>query len=93
MLSKYQCPHTGVVNYFTKADPLLAVGSVAKAGQPRGFAWRCYVGEETCGLASDMALAEAELKKAVARVERQIAAERKRRASRGLPGRGGTRAC
>ena len=46
MLSKSRCPHTGVVNYFTAVDPLLAVGSVAKADARNGYAWRCYVGEE-----------------------------------------------
>ena len=45
MLSKCRCPHTGVVNYFTKADPQLAVGSVAEAGDTTAYAWRCYVGE------------------------------------------------
>jgi len=66
MLSKSRCPHTGVVNFFTKADPLLAVGSVAEtAGGPR-YVWRCYIGEEACGLAPDMSLAEAYLRRAIA---------------------------
>ncbi len=67
MLSKSRCPHTGVVNYFTDADPLLAVGSVAKARQPKGYAWHCYVGEEVGGLAPDLPHAEANLKRAIAR--------------------------
>ena len=72
MLSKSRCPHTGVVNYFTDADPLLSVGSVAEARVPAGFAWRCYVGEEACGLAPDPSRAEAHLRKAIARSERQV---------------------
>ena len=71
MLSKSRCPHTGVVNYFTQADPLLAVGSVAEAREAAGFAWRCYVGEEAGGLAPDLPLAEARLKTAIARGQRR----------------------
>jgi hypothetical protein len=66
MLSKCRCPHTGVVNFFTKADPLLAVGSVAEAGAQAGYAWWCYVGDEVGGLAPDMSVAEAYLRKAIA---------------------------
>jgi hypothetical protein len=71
MLSKCRCPHTGVVNYFTKADPQLAVGSVAEAGDTTAYAWRCYVGEEAGGLAPDISRAEAYLRKALASAERQ----------------------
>ena len=71
MLSKCRCPHTGVVNFFTKTDPLLAVGSVAEVGATAGYAWRCYVGEETSGLAPDISRAEACLRTALASVERQ----------------------
>ena len=62
MLSKCRCPHTGVVNFFTKADPQLAVGSVAEAGDTTAFAWRCYVGEEAGGLAPDISLAAMRLR-------------------------------
>ena len=65
MLSKSRCPHTGVVNYFTQADPLLSVGSVAEAGAPARFVWRCYVGEGACGLEPDLPSAEARLRSAV----------------------------
>ena len=71
MLSKCRCPHTGVVNFFTKADPQLAVGSVAEAGDTTTYAWRCYVGEEAGGLAPDISLAEAYLRYALASAERQ----------------------
>jgi hypothetical protein len=76
MLSKSRCPHTGVVNYFTDADPLLAVGSVAKGNAPNAYAWRCYVGEEVGGLAPDLARAEAHLKLAIARGARLSEAAR-----------------
>ena len=69
-----RCPHTGVVNYFTEADPLLAVGSVAEARATAGYAWRCYIGEEASGLAPDLALAEARLARAIARSEVQVRA-------------------
>jgi hypothetical protein len=66
VFSKSRCPHTGVVNFFTQADPLLSVGSVAEAGAPARYIWRCYVGEEACGLAPDMLSAEAHLRSAMA---------------------------
>jgi hypothetical protein len=58
-----------VVNFFTKADPLLAVGSVSEAGAR--FVWRCYVGEEAGGLAPDIKHAEAHLRRALASGERR----------------------
>lgn len=71
MLSKCRCPHTGVVNFYTESDPLLAVGSVAEVGSPARYAWRCYVGKEISGLAPDISLAEACLRNAIASGERQ----------------------
>jgi len=68
VLSKSRCPYTGVVNYFTDRDPLLAVGSVAATGTPPRYVWRCYVGDESSGLAHDMSLAEANLRRALAAV-------------------------
>lgn len=79
MLSKSRCPHTGVVNFFTQADPLLSVGSVFEAGAPARYVWRCYVGEEACGLEPDMHSAEARLSKAVAGGERQRCAKKPRK--------------
>ena len=76
MLSKCRCPHTGVVNFFTKADLLLAVGSVAKAGDRTAYAWRCYVGEEAGGLEPDISLAEASLRRALASAEPEMARDR-----------------
>lgn len=60
-----RCPHTGVVNFFTEADPLLAVGSVAQPRAAEGYAWRCYIGEEAGGLAPNRAVAEARLARAI----------------------------
>ena len=34
MLSSSHCPHTGVVNFFARAEPLFVVGSVIKASEP-----------------------------------------------------------
>jgi hypothetical protein len=76
MLSKCRCPHTGVVNFFTKAEPLLAVGSVAETRERGAYAWRCYLGEEAGGLEPDISLAEASLRKAVASAERHMARDR-----------------
>ena len=42
MLSRKSCPHTGVVNFFLKAEPHLAVGSVIKAGGSSGYQWLFY---------------------------------------------------
>jgi hypothetical protein len=75
VFSKSRCPHTGVVNFFTQADPLLAIGSIAEAHGSARYVWRCYVGEETCGLETDMPSAEARLKSAVARVDRRRGAK------------------
>ncbi|HJZ44956.1 MAG TPA: hypothetical protein VJ233_14645 [Hyphomicrobiaceae bacterium] len=71
MLLRKRCPHTGVVNYFSESDPLMSVGSVvveARAPQAE-FAWRCYIDERACGIVPDAALAEAHLKKAIARLD------------------------
>ena len=67
MLSKSRCPYTGVVNFFTDTDPKLSVGSVARTGAKVGYVWRCYVGSESSGAATDMSLAETRLRRAIAR--------------------------
>ena len=79
MLSKSRCPHTGVVNFFTHADPLLSVGSVAAARAPARYVWRCYVGEEACGVSADLPSAEASLRSAVVGGERKISASKQSR--------------
>jgi len=58
MLSRTDCPHTGIVNFFD-ADPFLAIGSVVKAGAKERYHWRCYLGQEpNAGSARDRRTAE-----------------------------------
>lgn len=65
MLHKRRCPHTGITNYFTSANPYVAVGSVTETDTPSRFAWRCYIDDEAGGLSADMAKAEAHLRRAI----------------------------
>lgn len=67
MITSKRCPHTGVVNFFVRADPHLAVGSVSQDANPRQFVWRCYLDGEGAGVADDLAIAEANLRTAIAR--------------------------
>jgi hypothetical protein len=80
VLSKSRCPYTGVVNFFAETDPLLAVGSVAEVGLPGRYVWWCYMGDEACGLAGDMSLAEARLRHALASSRAQRVAGKHRNA-------------
>ena len=49
----------GIVNFFAAADPLLAIGSVIRAGEPALYHWRYYLGQEPAvGVAPDMRSAE-----------------------------------
>jgi hypothetical protein len=73
LLLRKRCPHTGVINYFSELDPLLSVGSVVvEAKVPHEFTWRCYIDERACGIVPDAALAEAHLKRAIARLDPQL---------------------
>ena len=67
MITTKRCPHTGVVNFFVRADPHLAVGSVSQEANPRKFVWRCYLDGQGAGVAANLALAEANLRTAIAR--------------------------
>ena len=67
MISKRHCPQTGVVNFFTAADPLIAVGSISAAAPPAHYHWHCYLDDPVAGTAADMVIAEAQLRKAIAR--------------------------
>jgi hypothetical protein len=59
MLSSSHCPHTGVVNFYAHAEPLLAVGSVIRADQAGLYHWRYYLGPQSAvGTAPDMRTAE-----------------------------------
>ena len=66
MIFKRDCPHTGVVNFFIAADPIIAVGSVSEGAAPNRYDWHCYLDDPINGTASDMTVAEAELKAAIA---------------------------
>lgn len=66
VLRKQRCPRTGVVNFFTSSEPLLAAGSIVEAA-PLHYVWRCHLGDELSGVAADAALAEARLRQAIAR--------------------------
>jgi len=62
MLSRRDCPHTGVANFFAADEPFLAVGSVIKIDTARGYLWRCHLGEASVsGIAPDMITAELRL--------------------------------
>jgi hypothetical protein len=66
VLTKTRCPHTGVVNFFSAADPLLAVGSVSESPISAHCAWHCYLDTPTSGVAPDLEMAEARLRTAIA---------------------------
>ncbi len=69
MLSKQRCPHTGIVNYFTKADPFVSIGSITTTdGREPAYHWRCYDAALTiAGIAKDMSDAEVRLQRAYRR--------------------------
>jgi hypothetical protein len=56
-----------VVNFFVRAEPHLAVGSVSQDSNPQQFIWRCYLDGQGAGVAADPAIAEAHLRTAIAR--------------------------
>ena len=66
MLSKQCCPHTGVVNFYTQADPFVSVGSIMKLGEKKQvYCWRWYDAVQTIsGVADDMQTAEVRLLRA-----------------------------
>jgi hypothetical protein len=67
VITKRSCPHTGIVNFFSPTDPLLAVGSVSRATNPFHYVWRSYLDDRQCGVATDIAAAEAHLREAIGR--------------------------
>lgn len=84
MLLSKRCPHTGLINFYARGEPFIAVGSVLEISGPRRFQWRCYVGREAAtGSASDFFTAERDLLRRyheVARAEMDCAAADSRRA-------------
>jgi hypothetical protein len=67
VITKRRCPHTGIVNFYSKADPLLAVGSVSQASMPSHYVWRYYLHDQETGVAADISIAEAHVRNAIAR--------------------------
>jgi hypothetical protein len=61
MLLKRHCPHTGIVNFFTHAEPHLPVGFVYSTVTDAGFTWRCHDDDNGAGHAVDLKTAEAGL--------------------------------
>lgn len=62
MLIKRRCPHTGVVNFFSRTEPHLAVGSIV-SGDDHHFTWRYYAEPYVrAGQAVDMPSAEREVR-------------------------------
>ena len=41
MLIKRRCPHTGVINIFSRSEPHMAVGSIV-SGDDHQITWRYY---------------------------------------------------
>lgn len=69
MITTRRCPHTGILNFYSKVDPLLAVGSVTEASEPSHYVWRCYLDHQAGGIADDISIAEARLRSAIARCQ------------------------
>jgi hypothetical protein len=67
VITKRRCPHTGVVNFYDRAEPLLAVGSVTAGAKPTQYVWRSYKEDQEAGVARDISVAEASLRDAIAR--------------------------
>jgi hypothetical protein len=55
------------VNFYSKADPLLAIGSVSQPAMHSHYAWRCYLDDQDAGVAADILIAEAHRRNAIAR--------------------------
>jgi hypothetical protein len=70
VITKRRCPHTGVVNFYEKGEPLLAIGSVSEATEPAHYVWRSYLDVPKAGVARDSAVAEVLLGVAIARAKR-----------------------
>jgi len=67
VITKRRCPHTGIVNFCGHAGPLLAVGSGSRETNPSHYVWRSYLDDRGCGVAADIAAAEAHLRDAIGR--------------------------
>ena len=69
MITKRSCPHTGVINFYDRTEPLLAIGSVYTGGEPAHFIWRSYNDDQEAGVTCDISAAEVLLRNAIARAK------------------------
>ena len=67
MITKRSCPHTGVINFYERTEPLLALGSVTACAEPAHFVWRSYSDDQEAGVSRDISIAEALLRNAISR--------------------------
>jgi hypothetical protein len=66
MIFARRCDQTRVLNFFTAAEPLFAIGSVVEKAANTHYEWHCYLDDPVGGTARDTALAEAQLRRAIA---------------------------
>jgi hypothetical protein len=64
MLFKQRCHYTGVINFFSDVDPLIAAGSIVQTA-PAEFIWRSHVADHCFGTARFLPVAEAHLNRAL----------------------------
>jgi len=69
VITKRRCPHTGVLNFYEKTEPLLAIGSVSAGTKRSRYIWRFYLDEQEAGVARNISIAEAHLRDAIARAK------------------------
>jgi hypothetical protein len=67
VLTKRSCPHTGIINFYERTEPLLAIGSVSAGAAPARFIWRSYSDDQEAGVTCDISIAEALLRNAIMR--------------------------
>lgn len=73
MIVRKRCPYTGVVNFYSDAEPHMALGSIAAVGRKAvsaGYAWRSYSDDRDGGAALDFDVAERSLLKRIAHLDR-----------------------
>lgn len=63
MIVRRRCPYTGVINFYSDAEPHLPLGSIAVCGRSADvrYAWRAYSDDKPGGAAPDLAAAEQRL--------------------------------
>ena len=54
MLTKRRCPATGAINFYSRQEPYIAVGTVIRKGVPAHYVWHYHGGATpAAGLAYD----------------------------------------